>query len=123
MKKDLGLFLKQNYSQILTHHFYDVKFYGIDRISENLYSTMLETTFNGEVFALSFDYDKKILENILSLATNARELKKEVKEIEVGGFLNLKEPITIPAITASLGNLQHAKKESFIPLVIEEISV
>lgn len=115
MKKDLGLFLKQNY-------FYDVKFYGIDRISKNLYSNMLETTFNGEVFALSFDYDKKILENFIS-SHKCQRTKKEVKEIEVGGFLNLKEPITIPTITASLGNLQHVQKESFVPLVIEEISV
>jgi hypothetical protein len=87
------------------------------------YSTTVETPYQGELHALSLDFNHDQLEQILQkteqhLATFLRtELSRDPvspRTIDFDGHLEF-------SVRTKLGQLQTAAKEQFVPLVAQEI--
>jgi len=124
LRPDYGLHvLQQGMSPDVEHNFYDFRLYNLALIAEGRYSTMVDLPFEGQVFALSLDFNGEQLDQILSKASP--ELRHQITEqissdsatprrIDFDGQVSF-------GVRARLGSIQKAKAESFVPLVAQEI--
>jgi hypothetical protein len=124
MKPDYGLRLLQDgVSRNVDLFFYDFTLFSITILGEGQYSTMVEKPHDGQWFALSLDFDRRQLENILMKAPRAVRDDVERKlsiEPATPRSIELVEPIRVP-VRARLGQLQRNQTEVFVPLVCQEV--
>lgn len=123
-KPDYGLrLIRDGVSRDVDHFFYDFRLFSVTVLARGQYSTMVEVPYRGEPHALSLDFDQRQLEQILSkatpqLATFVRaELARDsasARTIDFDGEVAF-------GVRARLGQLQRVQRESFVPLVAQEI--
>lgn len=123
-KPDYGLkLLSSGTSRSTNLHFCDFRLYSLTILGRGDYSTMVEIPVDGQVYAMSLDFNQSILDQILCKAPH-----------EISSYLNgelLRDPNTLRTIDfngevvfgvrAQLGELQRAQEEQFVPLVAQEI--
>jgi hypothetical protein len=103
--------------------FYDFHLFSISVLGGGNYSTTVNTRYDGQMHALSLDFNQRQLEEILaradlSLAASIRaELSQDAVSIR---SIDLNACVTF-AVRARSGRLQTAEKEQFIPLITQEI--
>lgn len=115
---------KNDFGEKISHYFYGVSFDHISFISDGLFSTMVNTRANGEIYAASFDFSAEILEQILSLVSSLD--KAHIERMVAGkraGSVDLERPISIKNIQAKVGNVERNAKEIYAPFVIESIEI
>jgi len=123
-KPDYGLrLLKEGVSPTMDQFFYDFRLYSLSLLGRGQYSTMVEIPYAGQLHALSLDFNQQQLNQILSKATPQlrtliiAELAADPdspRTIEFDGEISF-------GVRARLGQLQKVPKESFVPLVAQEI--
>jgi hypothetical protein len=123
-KPDYGLrLLKDGFSREADLYFYDFRLFSISVLGNGNYSTMVENRYDGEMHALSLDFNHAQLEEILvsadpkTAAVVRNELSQDsrsVREIEFDEYVPF-------AVRARLGSLQTGAHEQFVPLVAQEI--
>ena len=124
-KPDYGLeLLKIGVKSNTRLHFSSFSMYGIDILSKGKFSTMVEMPYNGELHALSLDFDESQLYTILgqSNSKSVQYIKNELfSDPYTPRTIDFIEPIVFDVV-AKLGTLQSNNKESFVPLVLIEAS-
>lgn len=123
-KPDYGLrLMKEGFSSQMDQFFYDFRLYSLTVLGRGQYSTMVEMAYAGELHALSLDFNETQLNQILSKATPQLRsfLKTQLtadpstpRTIDFDGEVSF-------GVRARLGHLQKVQKESFVPLVAQEI--
>jgi hypothetical protein len=97
--------------------------FHLDVLDNDQYSTVVELSYDGEVHALSLDFNRFQLELIIGCADPgiAAHLRSELsrdlrfpRSIDLGGFVAF-------GVRARLGQLQNALKEQFVPLIAQEV--
>lgn len=126
-KPDYGLkLLNDGCSKDVDHIFYDFRLYNLSILGQKQYSTMVDMPYDGEVYALSLDFNERQLFQILTKAAPMLQayIKAELaREHESPRFIRL-DGIDVHVsfgVRARLGQLQKVEKESFVPLVAVEI--
>lgn len=124
MKPDYGLRLLQDgVSRNVDLFFYDFTLFSITILGDGQYSTMVEKPHDGQWFALSLDFNRRQLEDILANAPRAVREDVERKlsvEPAAARSIELVEPIRVP-VRARLGQPQRNQAEAFVPLVCQEV--
>jgi hypothetical protein len=113
-KADYGLrLLNDGYSPTTDLYFYEFRLFSISVLGKGDYSTMVEQRYDGEWHALSLDFNRAQLEQILVGAdpTLAAFIRAELKNpfprtIELDGYVSF-------AVRARLGPLQTGANEQF----------
>jgi hypothetical protein len=123
-KPDYGLrLMNEGVSPRMDQFFYDFRLYSLSVLGRGQYSTMVEIPYQGEPHALSLDFNHQQLNQVLSKATPqlrafiTAELAADPdspRTIEFDGEISF-------GVRARLGRLQKVHKESFVPLVAQEI--
>lgn len=123
-KPDYGLrLLRGGISPNVDLIFYDFRLYSLTVLGPGQYSTMVEMPYIGEMHALSLDFDEAHLARILSKA--AEQLRAHItsqltadpatpRTIDFDGAVSF-------GVRARLGKIQTVQRESFVPLVAQEI--
>jgi len=123
-KPDYGLrLLNDGCSPEVDHFFYDFRLYSLSILGGGRYSTMVEMPYQGELHALSLDFDQQQLERILSAASpKVRSLIQTELEADPISQRNIDidEFVTF-AVRARLGKVQKVERETFVPLVAQAI--
>jgi hypothetical protein len=123
-KPDYGLrLMNKGVGREVDHFFYDFRLYSITVLGRGQYSTMVHLPCESEICALSLDFDQLQLEQILSKAS------PDLSAFVLSGISrDPSSPRTIDfdgevafAVRARLGQPQTAQRESFVPLVVQEI--
>ncbi len=123
-KPDYGLRLRNDgISREVDQFFYDFRLYSLIVLGRGQYSTGVEMPLVGELHALSFDFNQEQLEQILSKAPPqiAVYLRQELSRDPVTPRTIDFEGEVVFGVRARLGELQRAQRESFVPLVAQEI--
>jgi hypothetical protein len=121
---DYGLrLLREGISGTVDIFFYDFHLYDVTVLGRGQYSTVVQTPYEGQIHALSLDFDHTHLEQIL-LKADARlasflrsELSRDPKSprsIELGDGVGF-------GVRARLGKLEIGAREQFVPLLAQEI--
>ena len=123
-KPDYGLRLLQSGCAPDTDHiFYDFRLFSLAVLGEGQFSTMVEVPSEGEVLALSLDFNWEQLKKILSKAepkiqeTILKELFRDSssrRRIDFDGEVSF-------GVRARIGEPIQVKKETFVPLIAQEI--
>ena len=121
-KPDYGLrLMKEGYTVNIDINFHDFRLYCISIIGRGQYSTMVEIPYGGINHALSLDFSRAQLEQILIRCDYAlrayilQELRNETpRTIDLPGEVSF-------GVRARLGSVQTVQKEQFVPLVAQEI--
>ena len=123
-KPDYGLrLINDGMSRDVVHNFYDFRLYNLSVLGPGQYSTMVEIPYDGGVYALSLDFNHEQLEQILlkaepQLAAFLRgELSRDPSTPRMIDF----EGEVVFGVRARLGELQKGQRESFVPLIAQEI--
>lgn len=123
-KPDYGLrLLREGISQNTDQYFYDFCLYSLSVLGPGQYSTMVEMPYAGKMHALSLDFDETHLARILSKAPG--QLRAYItaqlaadpatpRSIDFDGEVSF-------GVRARLGKIQEVQRESFVPLVAQEI--
>ena len=123
-KPDYGLALMNlGISREVIQDFYDFHLFNLTVLGDGQYSTMVEIPFDGELYALSLDFNRKQLDEILLKAENniSESIKNELlKDSTSPRTINFNGEVMF-GVTAKLGKLQKVKNESFIPFIAQEI--
>lgn len=123
-KPDYGLrLLKEGFTSAVALNFYDFRLYSLTVLGRGQYSTMVEMPYAGEPHALSLDFDQNQLDQMLAKAPPPLRafLKDQLaadpatpRTIDFDGSVTF-------GVRARLGQMQKVQRESFVPLVAEEI--
>jgi hypothetical protein len=123
-KPDYGLrLLRDGISKSVDHHFHDFRLYSMTVLGPGQYSTMVELPFDGDIYALSLDFNQAQLEQIISRAATSlaafirSQLERDPntpRTIDFDGEVAF-------GVRARLGEIQKAQKELFVPLIAQEI--
>ncbi len=123
-KPDYGLrLMNDGISNNVDLNFYDFRLYSLSVLGRGQFSTMVEIPYDGQVYALSLDFNQQQLEQILSKApTNiASYIRKELsRDPSTPRLLDFDDEVSF-GVRARLGQLQKVQRESFVPLVAQEI--
>lgn len=124
LKPDYGLRLLQDgVAREVDHFFHEFRLDSLTVLGRGQYSTMVELPYDGEVYALSVDFSGAQLNDILSKAPAgvAAFIRAELaRDAAAPRTIDLEGSVSF-GIRARLGQLQKAARESFVPLVCEEI--
>jgi hypothetical protein len=124
MLPDFGLMLLESGAESDTViNFYDFRFYSITAVGPNLFTTMVNMPVEGELYALSLDFDWNMLLEILESGATletVRAVAAWAEGLTVHSTLELPEPICV-GVSASLGQPQTNANESYVPLRIESL--
>ena len=124
LRPDYGIhLLRQGVTPDVELNFYDFRLYNLALIGRDQYSTMVDLPFDGQVFALSLDFNQEHLKQILRKASP--ELRFEVEK-QLAASPPTPRGIAFDGevsfgVRARLGTVQKAKAECFVPLVALEI--
>jgi hypothetical protein len=123
-KPDYGLRqMNDGVSRNVDQYFYDFRLYSLTVLGLGQYSTMVEIPFSGELHALSLDFNQKQLDQILSKAPPqisafiGKELTRDPYSPRTLDF----EGQVVFGVRARLGEIQKVQRESFVPLIVQEI--
>lgn len=124
MLPDFGLMLLRSGTEPDTIiNFYDFRFYSISAVGRAQFTTMVNIPVEGELHALSLDFDGEMLLEILNHSPTLEMVKTVLEWVE-----NLTEPCTLelPApihvgVSVALGQLQTNARESYVPLRIASL--
>lgn len=109
------------------HYFYDVYFYGMNMLSLSDFTICLNNQFDGQTFAISFDFDQTILENILGQLPkwHAQSILEDINNaIKVKqSAVNFTDSFIAAAVECHIGMLQTSLHEQFVPFVIDSIKI
>ena len=123
-KPDYGLRqINEGLSRDLDQYFYDFPLYSLSVLGRGQYSATVEMPLAGEFHALSLDFNQEQLDKILSKASSqiASFLRKELaSDPSTPRRLDF-EGVVVFTVRARLGQLQKVQRESFVPLVAQEI--
>lgn len=103
--------------------FYGFNAFSITILSRDSFSTTVDKPYDGVLHALSLDFDRDQLEQILSKMNSRITLRfwKEISRNSVSPrSIDLEENV-IFSVRARLGEIQKATKEEFVPLIAYEI--
>jgi hypothetical protein len=124
LKPDYGLrLLREGISLNVDQYFYDFRLYSFSVLGPSQYSTMVEMPYAGEMHALSLDFDETHLARILSKAPEqlrAYITTQLAADPATPRTIDFDGEITF-GVRARLGKLQRVQRESFVPLVAQEI--
>lgn len=126
MNPDLGLTYQQ---QALVSdqpiEFQQIRFSEIDFVSPELCTTLFEVPWgeNGEIHALSLDFDQEILLELLGrLGPDAQQAFLTEVNGQLPPFhVSLPEPVLVDRVWCELGEEQEVEGENFIPFVIQRL--
>jgi hypothetical protein len=123
-KPDYGLHLmQQGISSSVDLFFYDLHLFSLSVLGRGEYSTTVDRAYEGEVYAVSLDFNHAQLQQILAKADpriaafvhgKIAEDPRSPRSIDLNGHL-------VFSVRARLGQLQSAPKEQFVPLIAREI--
>jgi len=123
-KPDYGLRqMNDGISRDVDQNFYDFRLYSLTVLGRGQYSTMVDIPFAGELHALSLDFNQKQLDQILSKASPqiASFIRKELtRDPSTPRTLDFEGEVVF-GVRARIGELQKVQRESFVPLVAQEI--
>jgi hypothetical protein len=124
LKPDFGLRLIKDGVPLSTDHWlYDFHLFSVAILGDGKYSTTVDRLYDGKWHALSLDFDRAQLDEIVAqadpkIAAVVRdELLRDpitVREIVLDGCVTF-------AVRARLGSLQIGSREQFVPLLAQEI--
>ena len=123
-KPDYGLRLMQQGTLSATDwFFYDFRLFSLSVLGRGDYSTMFEKGYEGELYALSLNFNHAQLEQILAKADPrlAAFVRTEISHDPASPRSIDFEGHIVFGVRARLGPLQTAAKEQFVPLVAQEI--
>lgn len=121
---DYGLKLKtQGASADFDVHLVDFRLYDIAVVGSDLFTTMVNMNYDGEMHAATFDFNTDILMQIYELYPDA--LAKFIEDGKAGNWFQgyrgeFAEPLAL-SIHAKLGEPQMAEQEQYVPLVIQSV--
>ena len=121
---DYGIWLRDNgVSQQTEITFSDLPLRHLDVVSAGHYCTTAATVVDGRRYAVTFDFDDSILEQIIFLLPDvlASSVRPALKAASGPASFELLRLVRLQA-TARIGTLQDGRDEQFLPLVIEKIS-
>jgi hypothetical protein len=123
-KPDFGIrLLNDGIKQNVNQNFNDFHMFSLTVLGAGEYSTMTEIQFDGQLYALSLDFNKTILKDILYKAPKnisnilKNEISKDPNTLRTIDF----EGEVVFGVRARLGELQRAQNESFVPFVAQDI--
>ena len=123
-KPDYGMrMMSDGISQDVDLWFYDFHIFSVNVLGRGAYSTCSNTYYEGELHALSLDFNQTQMEQILSKADHhvSEFVRAELaNDPESSRWIDLDEAILF-TVRARLGRLQTAEKEQFVPLVAQAI--
>jgi hypothetical protein len=123
-KPDYGLrLMREGIPAHVDQFFYDFRLFSLTVLGRGQYSTMVEMPYEGELHALSLDFNQQQLDQILSKATRqlAAFIRKElIREPSSPRTIDFEGEVAF-GVRARLGQLQKVQRESFVPLVAYEI--
>jgi hypothetical protein len=130
MLKDYGLLLynqTKDLSEKPQFVFMNFVLPNLARVQPNLYSVSSRTEVDGEEYAMSIDFDKDILDNMLAMlpvyiSDQMRQVLKGEDNYPI--FIDLSQnpgdPITMD-IRTKIGELQQGEDEDFISMIVTEV--
>ena len=123
-KPDYGLrLMRDGISNDVDQYFYDFRLFSLTVLGLGQYSTMVELPYEGQLHAFSLDFNQEQLGQILSKASPhltallRAELTRDPaspRTIDFEGEVSF-------GVRTRLGQLQKVQRESFVPLVAQEI--
>jgi hypothetical protein len=123
-KPDYGLRqLHDGISRNVNQYFYDFRLFSLSILGPGQYSTMVDVPYEGELHALSLDFNQDQLDRILSHASPqiASLIRKELgRDSSTPRTIDFDGEVVF-GVRARLGQLQKARLESFVPLIAQEI--
>lgn len=125
-KPDYGVkLLEEGVSKEAEIHFYEFRFYSITILGNDQFSTAVEMPYADEVYAVSIDFTRLQLDELIKIASRAS--KKQINDallndILLYGTIDIPEPFSVD-ITVSLGALQKSQFETFVPLILKSINL
>ncbi len=123
-KPDYGLRqMNDGISRNVDQCFYDFRLYSLTVFGRGQYSTMVEMPLAGELHALSLDFNQGQLDQILAKASpkTALFLRKELsRDPSTQRTIDFEGEVVF-GVRARLGELQKVQRESFVPLIAQEI--
>jgi hypothetical protein len=123
-KPDYGLRqMNDGVSRNVDQYFYDFRLYSLTVLGRGEYSTMVEIPFFGEIHALSLDFNQIHLDQILSKAPPqiSTFIRKELtRDPSTPRTLDFEGQVVF-GVRARLGEIQKVQRESFVPLIAQEI--
>jgi hypothetical protein len=123
-KPDYGLrLMNTGVGREVDHFFYSFRLYSLTVLNRGQYSTMVDLPCESEVCALSLDFNEGQLEQILAKASPelVAFLRKEIsRDPSSPRTIDFEGEVAF-AVRARLGQLQVVQRESFVPLVVQEI--
>jgi len=101
----------------------EVLFDSIDVLEEGQFSAMVEEPYDGEPHALSLDFNRQQLDDIL--ARGSVELQEFVqaelmRDPDSSREIDFEEDVMC-GVRARLGEVQEVQDERFVPLIVQEI--
>jgi hypothetical protein len=117
--KDLGIHLwKLGVRDATFLHFLFVPVAKVGRVNRELYTLVTTTSFDDQRYATSFDFDEKLLSNLLtalspSVAENVRQRMKNFPTLII-----LETPREINIKSKLSGQIQENEQEHFMPLTV-----
>ena len=124
VKPDYGLRqLADGTSSSVDHFFYDIPLHHLSIIAEGQYSTIINLPFNGELHALSLDFDDLSIALILAPAPDAiyQQVRSELSlDPATPRTIELPAGVTF-SVRARLGQIQQVPGETFVPLIVQEV--
>ncbi len=129
LKPVYGLRLKKNGydSPHVEHVFYGLPILEFDAIGRpGQYTITVDAMYSGELHCLSLDFGPRPLASILSaLPSSIRQsIQTQLKlDPHTPKQFNFPHPIYCESVTATLGEIQHAHQESFVPMNVRAIEI
>lgn len=123
-KPDYGLRqMNDGVSRNVDQFFYDFRLYSLTVLGRGQYSTMVEIPLAGELHALSLDFNQNQLDQILYRAPPqiSSFIRKELTRDPSGPRTLDFEGQVVFGVRVRLGEVQKVQRESFVPLIAQEI--
>ena len=124
LAKDFGTFLHSQGNPDAEYAFLPFRMYHMAVLGEGSYSSTSNTGWGGEMYAMTVDFDQRILNDILRLLPDqvAIPIQDAIEnQARPPAMLNLPYPIDVD-LTARLGACQQSENEDFIPFVVTKVS-
>jgi len=123
-KPDYGLMLvNRGFGPNVDHLYYNFPLLSLTILGPGRYSTTVEQPFEGQMYALSLDFNEEQLEAILSKAsTDLRLFLHDAisRDPATPRAIDFTDSVSF-GVRAHLGRVQQGERESFVPLVVQEV--
>lgn len=121
MNPDYGLMVSRRGLGAVQQYFYGVPVTHLSASAPGLFTFLVNRMHDGVEYALSFDFNTAQVADLLRKAGGcAAELSLKVNRIPLGHTIEFESPIIVD-IEATLGELQRAEGEEFVPLVVARL--